>query len=104
MGLGLVLAGVAAAQAAPRAALFVQNRAGAHWKASSTPSTIWGTRLADAGFEVIRYQDVLDRFAESRARKRRRSCARGWRRCRRRSRKARWTDRRRRPRRCGSRS
>lgn len=57
-----------AAQAAPRAALFVQNRAGAQLEGQlDVFNDLVSTRLADAGFEVIRYQDVLDRFVESRA-------------------------------------
>ena len=64
--LGVVL-GVAAAQAAPRAALFVQNRAGANLEGQlDVFNDLLGTRLTDAGFEVIRPQDVMDRFAESR--------------------------------------
>lgn len=63
---GLVL-GTVAAQAAPRAALFVQNRAGAKLEGQLDAfNDLVSTRLADAGFEVIRYQDVLDRFVESR--------------------------------------
>jgi hypothetical protein len=66
MGLGLAL-GVSAAQAAPRAALFVQNRAGAQLESNLDAfNDLVGTRLTDAGFEVIRPQDVLDRFAQSR--------------------------------------
>lgn len=62
----LVLATVAT-QAAPRAALFVQNRAGAPLEAQIDAfNDLVSTRLADAGFEVIRPQDVLARFAESR--------------------------------------
>lgn len=65
--LGLVL-GTVAAQAAPRAALFVQNRAGAQLEGQLDQfNDLVGTRLTDAGFEVIRYQDTLDRFGESRA-------------------------------------
>lgn len=66
LGLGLVL-GVSAAQAAPRAALFVQNRAGAQLEPQlDVFGDLVATRLSDAGFEVVRAQDVLDRFAESR--------------------------------------
>ena len=64
--LGVVL-GVSAAQAAPRAALFVQNRAGAALEGQLDAfNDLVSTRLTDAGFEVIRPQDVMDRFAESR--------------------------------------
>lgn len=67
MAMGLAWMAVAA-QAAPRAALFVQNRAGAQLEGQLDAfNDLASTRLADAGFEVIRYQDVLDRFAESRA-------------------------------------
>lgn len=56
-----------AVQAAPRAALFVQNRAGAALEGQLDAfNDLLSTRLADAGFDVIRSQDVLDRFAESR--------------------------------------
>jgi hypothetical protein len=56
-----------AVQAAPRAALFVQNRAGAALEGQLDAfNDLLSTRLTDAGFEVIRSQDVLDRFAESR--------------------------------------
>ena len=66
MLLGLVM-GAVAAQAAPRAALFVQNRAGAPLEANLDAfNDMVSTRLAAAGFEVIRSQDVLARFAESR--------------------------------------
>ena len=59
--------GAAAAQAAPKAALFVQNRAGAKLESQLDAfNDLASTRLAEAGFEVVRYQDVLDRFAESR--------------------------------------
>jgi len=55
-------------QAAPRAALFVQNRAGAQLEPQLDAfNDLLATRLSDAGFEVVRYQDVLDRFTESRA-------------------------------------
>ena len=67
MALGLML-GVAAAQAAPKAALFVQNRAGAPLEAQLDAfNDLLSTRLTAAGFEVIRAQDVLARFAESRS-------------------------------------
>ena len=60
--------GAAAAQAAPKAALFVQNRAGAKLESQiDVFNDLVSTRLTDAGFEVIRYQDALDRFVESRA-------------------------------------
>ncbi len=66
----VMVAGLAwgtAVQAAPRAALFVQNRAGAALEGQLDAfNDLLSTRLADAGFEVIRSQDVLDRFAESR--------------------------------------
>lgn len=56
-----------AVQAAPRAVLFVQNRAGAALEGQLDAfNDLLSTRLADAGFDVIRSQDVLDRFAESR--------------------------------------
>ena len=65
--LGLALSTVAA-QAAPKAALFVQNRAGAQLEGQLDQfNDLVSTRLTDAGFEVIRYQDVLNRFVESRA-------------------------------------
>lgn len=65
--LGLAL-GTVAAQGAPRAALFVQNRAGAQLEGQLDQfNDLVSTRLTDAGFEVIRYQDTLDRFVESRA-------------------------------------
>ena len=64
---GILLLAAAAAQAAPKAALFVQNRAGAKLEAQLDAfNDLLGARLTDAGFEVIRYQDVLNRFAESR--------------------------------------
>ena len=67
MALGLML-GVAAVQAAPKAALFVQNRAGAPLEAQLDAfNDLLSTRLTAAGFEVIRAQDVLARFAESRS-------------------------------------
>ena len=67
VAMGLAVMAVAA-QAAPRAALFVQNRAGAQLEGQLDAfNDLASTRLADAGFEVIRYQDVLDRFTESRA-------------------------------------
>ena len=66
MVLGLVL-GAAAAQAAPKAALFVQNRAGAQLEGQLDAfNDLVSTRLSDAGIEVIRSQDVLARFTESR--------------------------------------
>ncbi len=66
LGLGLVLA-VAAADAAPRAALFVQNRGGAQLESKlDVFADLVATRLTDAGFEVMRAQDVLDRWVESR--------------------------------------
>ena len=64
---GILMLAAAAAQAAPKAAFFVQNRAGAKLEAQLDAfSDLLGTRLTDAGFEVIRYQDVLNRFTESR--------------------------------------
>lgn len=61
-------AGAAAALAAPKAALFVQNRAGAPLEGQLDAfNDLVSTRLTDAGFEVIRAQDTLDRFVESRA-------------------------------------
>jgi len=69
MIVGLVLAATVA-QAAPRAALFVQNRAGAELEPQlDVFNDMISTRLTDAGFEVIRSQDVLDRYAESRTAK-----------------------------------
>jgi hypothetical protein len=66
LGLGLAL-GASAAQAAPRAALFVQNQAGAPLESKLDAfAELAGARLSAAGFEVIRPQDVLARFAESR--------------------------------------
>jgi hypothetical protein len=60
-------AGTVAAQAVPRAALFVQNRAGARLDSQLDVFTdLVSTRLSDAGFEVVRPQDVLARFTESR--------------------------------------
>ena len=62
-----VVVGVSAAQAGPRAALFLQNRAGANLEGHLDAfNELVSTRLTDAGFEVIRSQDVMDRFAESR--------------------------------------
>lgn len=67
IGLGLVL-GAAAAQAGPKAALFLQNRAGARLEGQLDMfNDLVSTRLTEAGFEVIRSQDVLARFAESRS-------------------------------------
>ena len=64
---GILLLATAAAQAAPKAALFVQNRAGAKLEAQLDAfNDLLSTRLTDAGFEVVRYQDVLNRFVESR--------------------------------------
>lgn len=64
---GILMLAAAAAQAAPKAAFFVQNRAGAKLEAQLDAfSDLLGARLTDAGFEVIRYQDVLNRFTESR--------------------------------------
>lgn len=64
---GILMLAAAAAQAAPKAALFVQNRAGAKLEAQLDAfNDLLGARLTDAGFEVIRYQDVLNRFTESR--------------------------------------
>ena len=66
VALGVLLAGMA--QAAPKAALFVQNRAGAPLEAQLDAfNDLISTRLTAAGFEVIRAQDVLARFAESRS-------------------------------------
>lgn len=63
-----LMAGAVAAQAAPKAALFVQNRAGAPLEAQLDAfNDLISTRLTEAGFEVIRAQDVLARFTESRA-------------------------------------
>ncbi len=62
-----VAMGAVAAQAAPKAALFVQNRAGAPLEGQLDAfNDLVSTRLAAAGLEVIRSQDVLARFAESR--------------------------------------
>ena len=67
MALGLML-GATAAQAGPKAALFVQNRAGATLEGQLDAfNDLVGTRLTEAGFEVFRAQDVLARFAESRS-------------------------------------
>ena len=64
---GILMLAAAAVQAAPKAAFFVQNRAGAKLDAQLDAfNDLLGTRLTDAGFEVIRYQDVLNRFTESR--------------------------------------
>ena len=64
---GILMLAAAAASAAPTAALFVQNRAGAKLEAQLDAfNDLLGARLTDAGFEVIRYQDVLNRFTESR--------------------------------------
>ncbi len=64
--LGVAMAAVSA-QAAPTAALFVQNRAGASLEGQLDAfGDLVGTRLGEAGFEVIRSQDVLARFVESR--------------------------------------
>lgn len=64
---GILMLAAAATQAAPKAALFVQNRTGAKLEARIDAfNDLLGTRLTDAGFEVIRYQDALDRFVESR--------------------------------------
>lgn len=66
IALGL-MAGVAA-QAAPRAALFVQNQAGAKLENQLDAfNDLVSTRLSAAGIETIRAQDVLARFTESRA-------------------------------------
>lgn len=56
----------AAALAAPRAALFVQNRAGAAFdsKLEAFADTI-ASDLSQAGFSVVRPEDVLDRSAAS---------------------------------------
>lgn len=59
--------GVAAAQAAPKAALFVQNRAGAALEGQLDAfGDLVGSQLSASGLEVIRSQDVLARFVESR--------------------------------------
>lgn len=64
----VVAMGAAAAQAAPKAALFVQNRAGAPLDGQLDAfNDLVSTRLTEAGFEVIRSQDVLARFTESRS-------------------------------------
>ena len=66
VAMGLVL-GATAAQAATRAALFVQNRAGAQMESQlDVFNDLLATRLSDAGFEVVRPQDALGRFSESR--------------------------------------
>jgi len=63
----VLAAGAMSAQAAPKAALFVQNRAGASMEAQLDAfNDLVGARLAEAGIEVIRSQDVLARFVESR--------------------------------------
>ena len=97
--------GASAAQAAPKAALFVQNRAGAQLEGQLDAfNDLVSTRLADAGIEVIRSQDVLRGSRNRAMRNPPRRCARVWRRCRPPSPKGRWTGRRRKPRRCGRRS
>ncbi|MDR0994114.1 MAG: PEGA domain-containing protein [Verrucomicrobiota bacterium] len=64
---GLVFGLGAMAFAAPTAALFVQNRAGAPLEGQIDAfGDMLAARLSDAGFGVIRAQDVLSRFAESR--------------------------------------
>lgn len=64
----VVILSAVAATAAPRAALFVQNRGGAVLEEQLDAfNDLVSTHLTDAGFEIIRYQDVLDRFTESRA-------------------------------------
>ena len=61
IALGL-MAGVAA-QAAPRAALFVQNQAGAKLENQLDAfNDLVSTRLSAAGIETIRAQDVLARY------------------------------------------
>ncbi len=61
--IGLIL-GATMVQAAPRAALFVQNRAGSALDDQlDTFDDLVSTRLTDAGFEVIRSADVLDRVS-----------------------------------------
>ena len=65
--MGVLALGIATAQAAPKAALFVQNRAGAPLESRLDAfNDLVSTRLTEAGFEVIRSQDVLARFTESR--------------------------------------
>ena len=65
--MGVLALGIATAQAAPKAALFVQNRAGAQLESRLDAfNDLVSTRLTEAGFEVIRSQDVLARFTESR--------------------------------------
>lgn len=67
LGLGMLLV-AGGVQAGPRVALMVQNRGGAALEGQLDAfGDLLGTRLSDAGFEVIRAQDVLDRFTESRA-------------------------------------
>ena len=67
MIMALALMAVSAAQADPRAALFVQNRAGARLEPQlDVFNDLVATRLNGAGFEVVRPQDVLARFTESR--------------------------------------
>ncbi len=66
IALGLMAAG--AVQAAPRAALFVQNQAGAKLESQLDAfNDLVSTRLSAVGIETIRAQDVLARFTESRA-------------------------------------
>ena len=66
----IVAAGLAAATAAmagPSAALFVQNRSGPQLEAQLDAfGDQVAASLSSAGFEVVRPQDVLGRFAESR--------------------------------------
>ena len=55
---GLVL-GAGMAEASPRAALFVQNRAGASLEGQLDAfNDLVSTRLGDAGFEVVRVQEI----------------------------------------------
>ncbi len=65
--MALILTQAVAALAAPRAALFVQNRAGASMEDHiDTFRDLLGSRLSGAGVDVVRSEDVLARFTESR--------------------------------------
>ncbi len=58
------IVGATTLQAAPKAALFIQNRAGSGMDSHLDAfDDMVSTRLSDAGFEVIRSADVLDRVS-----------------------------------------
>ena len=66
MALAMAMAATTAS-AAMRAAIFVQNRAGPELESKIDPfADMLAARLAASGFEVVRPQDVLARFSESR--------------------------------------